>query len=422
MLSSQLLTFAQSNAFTVKENFAFGIFEGFFVTVSGKQSRKNAFISFYKEETEGDAFFNSELSEALNGISEQYSVIKYGILNNGVSVETTAELLDFDELLHMLCTLLAEKGAKGSAYCSSCGKEIAEEAAVRKVISFNGEFYLVCGNCALEILAQEQNLPGGDKFKKVSSKSALSDSAEDTADSTEDGSDGESQELAAKEALGLIDDAEETEGSVDAEQVYEESSEADSEAEPNEVDGAELDDEALSSPSKPKTKRGIAGAILGALLGLIAFVAAYIWLAPVVESALTDLFPSGNDYSLESEFVSLIFTAILGVLTYVFYSLFSGSKGLDRAAPCLIISALATAVAQYIGSVSIFVKESVISFEHFTRSFKYFWHFPITDDVIRRNFILLLMANLIVVIVVSFIFTVVSEGRVKRSALEVYDF
>ena len=52
MLSTQLQTFAHSNGFTVKENLAFGVFEGFFVAISGKQSRKNAFISFYKEETD----------------------------------------------------------------------------------------------------------------------------------------------------------------------------------------------------------------------------------------------------------------------------------------------------------------------------------------------------------------------------------
>lgn len=413
MLSTQLQTFAHSNGFTVKENLAFGVFEGFFVAISGKQSRKNAFISFYKEETDSEAFFNSELSQALNDFSEHYSILKYNLLDSGLSVETTAELLDFDELLNKLCTLLAEKGAKGAAFCSSCGKENCDENAVRKVITFNGEYYLVCGNCALEIFAMEQSVPSEDKFKKVAKHKNASTDTEDVSSDPEVNED----ELSAKEALGLLDDEE-------SRTFTEEEEKEETTIQEESVDEASQDiaEESQAKPKKPRVKRGIAGAILGAFIGLVLFVAAYIWLVPVVKSALTDLFPGGNDYSFESEFISLVFSAILSVLTYVFYSAFSGSKGLDRATPCIIISAVATIIAQYIGSVSIFVKEAIVSFEHFTRSFKYFWHFPITDDIVRRNFILLLMANLIVVIVVSFIFTVVSEGRVKRSAVEIYDF
>ena len=412
MLSTQLQTFAHSNGFTVKENLAFGVFEGFFVAISGKQSRKNAFISFYKEETDGEAFFNSELSQALNDFSEQYSILKYSLLDSGLSVETTADLLDFDELLNKLCTLLSEKGAKGAAFCSSCGKENCDENAVRKVISFNGEYYLVCGNCALEIFAMEQSMPSEDKFKKIAKHKNASTDTEDASSEPEVSVD----ELSAKEALGLLDDEESrtaTEEEKEETAIKEESAVETSQ---------DITEEEQIKPKKPRVKRGIAGAILGALMGLVLFVVAYIWLVPVVKSALTELFPGGNDYSFESEFISLAFSAVLSVLTYVFYSAFSGSKGLDRATTCIIISAVATIIAQYIGSVSIFVKESIVSFEHFTRSFKYFWHFPITDDIVRHNFVLLLMANLIVVIVVSFIFTVVSEGRVKRSAVEIYDF
>ena len=412
MLRTQLQTFAHSNGFTVKENLAFGVFESFFVAVSGKQSRKNAFISFYKEETDGEAFFNSELSQALNDFSEQYSILKYSLLDSGLSVETTADLLDFDELLNKLCTLLSEKGAKGAAFCSSCGKENCDENAVRKVISFNGEYYLVCGNCALEIFAMEQSMPSEDKFKKIAKRKNTSTDTEDASSEPEVSVD----ELSAKEALGLLDDEE---NQTAPEEEKEETAIKEESAVETSQDLAE---EEQIKPKKPRVKRGIAGAILGALMGLVLFVVAYIWLVPVVKSALTELFPSGNDYSFESEFISLAFSAVLSVLTYVFYSAFSGSKGLDRATPCIIISAVATIVAQYIGSVSIFVKESIVSLEHFTRSFKYFWHFPITDDIVRHNFVLLLMANLIVVIVVSFIFTVVSEGRVKRSAVEIYDF
>lgn len=412
MLSTQLQTFAHSNGFTVKENLAFGVFEGFFAAVSGKQSRKNAFISFYKEETDGEAFFNSELSQALNDFSEQYSILKYSLLDSGLSVETTADLLDFDELLNKLCTLLSEKGAKGAAFCSSCGKENCDENAVRKVISFNGEYYLVCGNCALEIFAMEQSMPSEDKFKKIAKHKNASTDTEDASLEPEVSVD----ELSAKEALGLLDDEE-------SRTATEEEKEETAIKEESAVEiSQDITEEEQIKPKKPRVKRGIAGAILGALMGLVLFVAAYIWLVPVVKSALTELFPGGNDYSFESEFISLAFSAVLSVLTYVFYSAFSGSKGLDRATPCIIISAVATIIAQYIGSVSIFVKESIVSFEHFTRSFKYFWHFPITDDIVRHNFVLLLMANLIVVIVVSFIFTVVSEGRVKRSAVEIYDF
>lgn len=412
MLSTQLQTFAHSNGFTVKENLAFGVFEGFFVAISGKQSRKNAFISFYKEETDGEAFFNSELSQALNDFSEQYSILKYSLLDSGLSMETTADLLDFDELLNKLCTLLSEKGAKGAAFCSSCGKENCDENAVRKVISFNGEYYLVCGNCALEIFAMEQSMPSEDKFKKIAKHKNASTDTEDVSSEPEVSVD----ELSAKEALGLLDDEESrtaTEEEKEETAIKEESAVETSQ---------DIAEEEQIKPKKPRVKRGIVGAILGALMGLVLFVAAYIWLVPVVKSALTELFPGGNDYSFESEFISLAFSAVLSVLTYVFYSAFSGSKGLDRATPCIIISAVATIIAQYVGSVSIFVKESIVSFEHFTRSFKYFWHFPITDDIVRHNFVLLLMANLIVVIVVSFIFTVVSEGRVKRSAVEIYDF
>ena len=255
-------------------------------------------------------------------------------------------------------------------------------------------------------------MPSEDKFKKIAKRKNTSTDTEDASSEPEVSVD----ELSAKEALGLLDDEE---NQTAPEEEKEETAIKEESAVETSQDLAE---EEQIKPKKPRVKRGIAGAILGALMGLVLFVVAYIWLVPVVKSALTELFPSGNDYSFESEFISLAFSAVLSVLTYVFYSAFSGSKGLDRATPCIIISAVATIVAQYIGSVSIFVKESIVSLEHFTRSFKYFWHFPITDDIVRHNFVLLLMANLIVVIVVSFIFTVVSEGRVKRSAVEIYDF
>ncbi|MFA6730615.1 MAG: hypothetical protein WCR95_06435 [Eubacteriales bacterium] len=191
MLSKSAETFAKSLGLRVAENNAYGIYNGYFLTVYEKKAKKTIVISCLtglsdagkaNDEREDD-FDEVESSDAslspsgnnslylniIDGVRkavELYPISDYSVDENGVTAVTSAPLTTLRELTDYLIKTLREVSAPGAGFCSGCGRKF-KPGEKRKIVTFTGghgeEKKLFCDSCALD--AAEERSPATEKAR-----------------------------------------------------------------------------------------------------------------------------------------------------------------------------------------------------------------------------------------------------------------
>ena len=149
MLSNPLIAYANTYNFTLLDDCAYGLINSFLVSVSSTGYKKSAFINFFTPITEdGDAMAKLKLSEEIKAL-ELLALSNYEVHINGVSFDTDAELMDFDEAINAICTLLSEKGYLPMPVCSECGDTADNGKAYYSII--NNRALYTCDQCTEEL-------------------------------------------------------------------------------------------------------------------------------------------------------------------------------------------------------------------------------------------------------------------------------
>ncbi len=163
-----------------------------------------------------------------------------------------------------------------------------------------------------------------------------------------------------------------------------------------------------SANTEKKRSRGVLGAILGGVLGILAMLALFIWM-PF----------SGIDESFGGELVSDTFLlaipvcALIAVLCFVFFRLFTGIKGNRRMVPCLIISLISSVLATYGATAVLYAKQFGITSETFGKVYGIVLRAPITDDIFRADYLKHTFFGLIAVIIVVLVYSIIFDDTKK---------
>ncbi len=146
MLDKQLIAFAGAYDFECDTDYAYGVINGFMVSITNVGSKKAAFINYFLpiEETEGGTF-EYQISTGISAL-ELNALNKCEVSDNGVYFCTSASLTAFDEAILKVCELLDEMGAEGADVCSDCGCDI--DAKHCKALLNGGKLTMLCDDCA----------------------------------------------------------------------------------------------------------------------------------------------------------------------------------------------------------------------------------------------------------------------------------
>lgn len=159
---------------------------------------------------------------------------------------------------------------------------------------------------------------------------------------------------------------------------------------------------------KPGSKKvGIIGALTGALLVFVLTVALYIFAFPA--GGLK--FGKDETDKISSLLLSLPLTALLSVLTYLFYRLFTGRKGSERILPCFIISASFTVFSVYTSTAVIYANSFNLNLNQAGRMFATIIGAPFTDPYFRTDFIRYGLYSLACVIAVTLIYSIIFDTK-----------
>lgn len=151
MIGKALQLYAEDLGFTVSNDCAYGIYQGYLVTLYDSLNHKTLFINYYlSDEDENDSQKSFNLSEFIKNIIEEYSINDYEVDVNGVSITTKEGLVKYSELLKLLVEKLSEMGICGSNKCSECGKEIIDGKLKKVSVDLNR--YGLCEDCTVAFL------------------------------------------------------------------------------------------------------------------------------------------------------------------------------------------------------------------------------------------------------------------------------
>ena len=155
MIGQILSEFAKDLGFTVTDSYAYGIFDGYFMTLYETSAKKSVFINYLPEndDSNSDNSLNDfALSSAIKNEINDKAISDYKIEENGVEITSEASLASFRVLIENITQVLEENGYKGAEYCSSCGCELANKT--KKRVHISEKNYLFCAECALNELEE----------------------------------------------------------------------------------------------------------------------------------------------------------------------------------------------------------------------------------------------------------------------------
>lgn len=154
MLSTPLNAFATAYNLKTEDNIAYGVIEGFVVSVFNKGAKKCAFINCtfpedFDEISERDIKF--ELSAEITKAAETNTALKdYEISSDGISFTTSDSLTVFDETVKTLLNLLKAFGVWGDSFCNGCGHDCSDYS---KLHINNSKARVLCADCAANVEA-----------------------------------------------------------------------------------------------------------------------------------------------------------------------------------------------------------------------------------------------------------------------------
>lgn len=160
MVSKSLEVFSKSIGMNIAEDCIYGIYGGFFMTVSEKRTTKNVDISCFIGNSDEYYEDYASINDAIRDVLDKYIISDYKIEANRLSVSSHAELSIFREMIDYLVSMLDELDIYNSDYCSECGEKIEDKKRKRIVtIKTSKESYkkLVCDSCALEYAEKEHD-------------------------------------------------------------------------------------------------------------------------------------------------------------------------------------------------------------------------------------------------------------------------
>ena len=152
MISKALEVFAKSVGMKAAEDCVYGVYGGFFMTVTEKKSTRTVEVSCYIGDSDEYTDDYVSINEAIRNVLEKYSITDYAVDENYVSVKSHAELSVFREMIDYIAGMLDSVGIYKSDHCSKCG-EVFKDAADKRVVTLKNakesHKHLVCGECAL---------------------------------------------------------------------------------------------------------------------------------------------------------------------------------------------------------------------------------------------------------------------------------
>ncbi len=156
--------------------------------------------------------------------------------------------------------------------------------------------------------------------------------------------------------------------------------------------------------------RGIVYALLGGIVGLLVALLGFLF-----------VIPTDGVLGFNSAIINIPFAALITVLSFLFYRIFTGKKGLERIIPCLVVSALTTAVMVYASTVIIYTKTlGVDSFANAKKVFSIILAAPFKDPQFKYDYLSYMFYSFVAVIVAVLIYSIIFEDKNKNS-LQVFD-
>lgn len=155
MLGKALQMYAEDLNFTVNEDCAYGIHEGYLMTLYDSINRKTCFINYYLSEEElEDAQKKNDLLQFIKDNIEVYQIDSYEVDINGVSITVKDSLVKLTELIEKIVEALKNLNIKGADYCSECGCEVNNQL---KKVAVDLNRYGLCLDCTSNIVEESNN-------------------------------------------------------------------------------------------------------------------------------------------------------------------------------------------------------------------------------------------------------------------------
>ena len=173
MISKSLVVFSESIGMQCSEDCVFGIYGGFFMTITEKRSSRILEVSCCIGDSEEYSDDYISINEAIRGVIDKYYITDYAVDANYVAVTSHAELKVFREMIDYTAGMLDSLGVYKADHCSECGRVISDVSERRVVTLKNSREihkHLVCSDCALSFA--EKNELKDAKEKEVKEKYA----------------------------------------------------------------------------------------------------------------------------------------------------------------------------------------------------------------------------------------------------------
>ncbi len=159
MITKTLETFAGSMGMNIADDCVFGIYGGFFMTVTEKRSAKTVEISCCIGDSEEYSEDYVSINDAISSVVEKYYISDYGVDESYVSVTSRAPLSLFREMIDYLAGMLDSLEIYKSDHCAKCG-EVFKNDSDRRIVTVKTSKELhksmLCSNCAL-LLAETED-------------------------------------------------------------------------------------------------------------------------------------------------------------------------------------------------------------------------------------------------------------------------
>ena len=155
MISKSLEVFSKSVGLNIAEECIYGIYGGFFMTVSERRSSKNVEISCYIGSSDEYYEDYASINDGIRDVLDKYLISDYSVNENSLSVTSHAELSLFREMIDYLAGMLDELDIYNSDYCSECGEKIDSKRIVTISCGKDCHKRLVCDSCALSLAEAE---------------------------------------------------------------------------------------------------------------------------------------------------------------------------------------------------------------------------------------------------------------------------
>lgn len=151
MIGKALQMYAEDLGFTVNDQCAYGIYEGYLLTLYDNVNKKTCFVNFYlSEEDELDLQKKFDLSEFIKDNIESLKIDDFEIDINGISFSTKEGLIKLSENIKTILNKLSELQILGADTCSECGKHIENDKIKKVSVELNR--YCLCDECTLAFL------------------------------------------------------------------------------------------------------------------------------------------------------------------------------------------------------------------------------------------------------------------------------